>query len=226
MEKLSAKSQMAAYIAHEINNPLAGIKNAFALIEPMLSVDHPHYRYVDLIKRELDRIAGIIRTMYHVYRPPSTTSRDVSLLEAFQDIESLLVPKCRSAGVAMQLELEDKRFTIHMNAGLLRQVLFNLVQNAVEASPPGSRVILKAANTPEGAVIAVQDMGHGVPPELRDRIFQSGFTTKNDSEMNGLGLGLSACRNIVESFGGTLDFRPNEDGRGVCFEIFLPEARA
>jgi len=227
LEKLSAKGQMAAYIAHEINNPLAGIKNAFALIEGAISASHPHYKYVELIKREIDRIAGIIRTMYHVYRPqPATTVGDVSLLEAFQDIQSLLVPKCRANGVTIALALPEHGFVVRMNPGLLRQVLFNLVQNALEASPAGSVVTLRAAKAPGEILITVEDQGCGILPEWADRIFEAGFTTKQDSGMSGLGLGLSACRNIVEAMGGSLAFQSNPKGQGVQFQIRLPVARA
>lgn len=225
LEKLSAKGQMAAYIAHEINNPLAGIKNAFALIESAIPGDHPHHRYVELIKREIDRIAGIIRTMYHVYRPQQDVIADVSLVEAFQDIQSLLVPKCRAAGVEIALNLPDQGLTVRMNPGLLRQVLFNLVQNAVEASPPQERVTLGATQGPEEICITVEDRGAGIPGELRTQIFQPGFTTKRDSSMSGLGLGLSACRNIVESTGGSLGYRTNPGGAGIEFRVCLPRAK-
>jgi PAS domain S-box-containing protein len=225
MERLSAKGQMAAYIAHEINNPLAGIKNAFALIEGAIPASHPHFQYTALIKREIDRIAGIIRTMYHVYRPQNATIADVPLLEAFQDIQSLLVPKCRAAKVDIDLELPERGFAVRMNPGLLRQVLFNLVQNAVEASPAEGVVTLRAVRSSGAILITVADMGQGIPPEWAGRIFEAGFTTKQDSGMSGLGLGLSACRNILESIGGTLDFQPRASGQGVQFRICLPDAQ-
>lgn len=224
LEKLSAKGQMAAYIAHEINNPLAGIKNAFALIEGAIPRDHPHHRYVELIKREIDRIAGIIRTMYHVYRPQQDIIADVSLAEAFQDIQSLLVPKCRAAGVEIVLDLPDQGLTVRMNPGILRQVLFNLVQNAVEASPPQETVTLRAVKGAREICITVEDRGAGIPHELRAQIFQPGFTTKRDSSMSGLGLGLSACRNLVESTGGSLGYQANPGGKGIQFRVCLPHA--
>ncbi len=221
LEHLSAKGQIAAYIAHEINNPLAGIKNAFALIEKSIPEGHPHYRYRELIKQEIDRIAGIIRTMYHVHRPQAASSTELSLLEAFRDVQDLLVPKCRAAGVHIAIDLPEPGLTVRLNPGLIRQVLFNLAQNAVEASPVEGIVTLRAARASGGVIITVEDMGPGIPAALKDRIFEAGFTTKQDSGMSGLGLGLSSCRNIVGSIGGSLCFDPNPSGKGVHFKISI-----
>jgi len=222
MGRVSAKGRLAAYIAHEINNPLAGIKNAFQLVERALPEHHPHAHYAELIKREIDRIASIIRTMYHVYRPPTPEIRDVSLFQAFQDIESLLLPKLRTSGVETVVELQDPDMKVRMNEGLLRQVLFNLVLNAIDASPKGGQVVLGALRTEDECCITVEDQGPGIPPELAERVFESGFTTKRDAAMSGLGLGLSTCRNIVESMGGSLCFGSGPEGQGTVFRVCLP----
>ena len=223
LDRISAKGQMAAYIAHEINNPLAGIKNAFALLEPAIPLDHPHRRYADLIKREIDRIAGIIRTMYHVYRPPSGEQGDVGLEEVFEDIQSLLAPKCRNAGVTLTLGVEEKNLAVRCNGGMLRQVIFNLAQNAVEASPRAGTVVLGAARSGAATEITVRDQGAGIPPEWAEQVFKQGFTTKDGSGMSGLGLGLSTCKSIVESMGGTLAFH-SRAGLGCTFRVELPAA--
>jgi len=222
LDRLSAKGQMAAYIAHEINNPLAGIKNAFALLEPAIPADHPHRRYAELIRREIDRIASIIRTMYDVYRPPSQDLADVALAEVCQDIQSLLAPKCRAQGVEIALEVQPA-LGLRCNEGLLRQVLFNLVQNAVEASPRDGIVRLGGSKLAEGTEITVEDQGDGIPPELAERVFEQGFSTKRGSRMVGMGLGLSTCKNLVETLGGSLQFTSAGPGRGCCFRVRLPD---
>ena len=222
LEKLSAKGQMAAYIAHEINNPLAGIKNAFALVERAIQPGHVHARYAELIKREIDRIAGIIRTMYHVYRPPTQDVKAISLGAAFRDIEDLVEARCRAAKVDLFVSMDDPDMSVVMNEGVLRQVLFNLVLNAIDASPEGGIVTLGAARERGATLITVEDEGSGIPPELSESVFQPGFTTKRDSDMSGLGLGLATCRGILESSGGTLAFRETERGEGTVFEVRVP----
>jgi signal transduction histidine kinase/DNA-binding response OmpR family regulator len=222
LDRLSAKGQMAAYVAHEINNPLAGIKNAFALLVPAIPADHPHRRYADLIMREIDRIAGIIRTLYHVYRPPTAEQGPVALQEVFQDIQSLLAPKCRAARAEIRLDLPEPGLQARCNGGLLRQVLFNLAQNAVEASPRGGAVVLGARRSGAGIGVTVRDQGGGIPPEWAERVFEPGFTSKGGSAMSGLGLGLATCKSIVRSMGGTLDFSGNDPEPGCTFRVVLP----
>lgn len=228
LDRLSTRGQMAAYIAHEINNPLAGIKNAFDLLEPAIPLGHPHRHYADLIKREIDRIAGIIRTMYHVYRPSGHDPGEVALAEVFQDIQSLLEPKCRAAGVVIRVALADPELRVHFSGGTLRQVIFNLVMNAVEASPRGGRVLVDAGTVEGRTEIRVADQGMGIAPELGEQIYQQGFSTKLGSGMSGLGLGLGTCRSLVESMGGALSYRSGGAGvaagagPGCTFLVQLP----
>jgi signal transduction histidine kinase/FixJ family two-component response regulator len=222
LDLLSVKGRMAAYIAHEINNPLAGIKNAFALLEPAIPADHPHHRYADLIRREIDRIAGIIRTMYRVYRPPAGDTGEVALREVFEDILNLLEPKCRSAAVTISLDLPEPEFTVRTNGSLLRQIIFNLAQNAVEASDHDGVVVLGGRRGLDRVEITVRDQGTGIPPELALQVFEPGFTTKVGDRMSGLGLGLSTCKRIVASLGGTLAFEAADPGPGCVFRVSFP----
>ena len=226
LERLSAKGQMAAYIAHEINNPLAGIKNAFALVERAVPEGHAAVRYVGLIKREIDRIAGIIRTIYHVYRPPTREIRAISLRQTFEDIESLVEAKCREARVEIRFALDPVPARVTMNEGLFRQVLFNLVLNAIDASPEGGFVTLGTRLEQDQCLITVEDEGAGIASDIAERIFEPGFTTKRDSAMSGLGLGLASCRSILESTGGSLRFCTPESGRGTRFEAAIPRMGA
>jgi signal transduction histidine kinase len=222
--KLSAKSQMAAYIAHEINNPLAGIRNAFQLLDRGFPADHPHREYIPLINREIDRIASIIRTMYHLYRPEPASPRPVVLAEVFHDLESLLGPKCRNHRISLAFDPDRLGPLAGLNEGLLRQVLFNLAQNALEASPAGGVVTVTARSAGGWLEVAVGDSGCGIAPADAEKIFQSGFTTKVDTEMSGLGLGLATCRSLVESMGGSLAFLAREPGPGTVFTVRLPFA--
>jgi two-component system, sporulation sensor kinase C len=224
MEKVTARGRMAAYIAHEINNPLAGIKNAFQLLEPAIPPDHPHYRYKDLIKREIDRISGIIRTLYHVYRPDPMEARETSPLEILQDIASLLAPLCRSHDVRVDLRTPGPVDIARLPGGLLRQVVFNLVQNAVEASPKGGLVVLEASTRGGRLRFSVTDEGSGIPPELGEQVFESGYTSKHGPGMNGLGLGLATCKSLVESLQGQLFHGPGPSGQGTSFHVDLPLA--
>jgi signal transduction histidine kinase len=117
--------------------------------------------------------------------------------------------------------------TVRIPEGGLHQTLYNLVTNAVEASPQGGVVALAAelAGDKGGAdfvEITVRDQGAGIPPEFRDRIFEPFFTSKDDdSTKRGLGLGLSVVKGIVESVGGRIEFE-STPGQGTVFRVFLP----
>lgn len=225
MEQLSARGQMAAYIAHEINNPLAGIKNAFRLLEEAIPADHPRRPYADLIRRETDRISNIVRTMYSLYRPYTKETKRVYLKDVFQDLCSLLEPKLRSQDVEIRTRTVPPDLTADLPEGLIRQVLFNLIQNAVEASSPGNTVEVAGMREGSSLLLTITDQGSGIAAEEIQHVFRAGFTTKQDKEMSGLGLGLSTCKNLVESMYGTLDFFPNPAGRGTIFRVRLEIAQ-
>lgn len=213
---------MAAYLAHEINNPLAGIKHSFEVLAGSIPGDHPDFPFVGIVRRELDRIAGIIRTAYALHRPGPPQVRQCRVGEVLQDLAHLLRPRFRGKGVALQLP-EAEGFPLRrIHEDILRQVLFNVLQNALEASPKGGAVRCGAREESESIVVDVEDEGPGIPPEVARRIFEPGFTTKTAPEMGGLGLGLDTCRSLLEAVRGAITFRNLEPGPGACFTIRLP----
>ena len=139
-EKLAATGRMAAQMAHEINNPLAGIKNAFRLLRDAIPAGHPHFRYVGLIDKEIDRIARIVHETLDLYRPHPHPARRLQVDRAVQEIASLLETPSSAAGVNLVLERPEAPVEACLPEGPLHQVLFNLIENALEASPSGGRV--------------------------------------------------------------------------------------
>ncbi|MFQ5693545.1 MAG: sensor histidine kinase, partial [Nitrospinota bacterium] len=221
-EKLAATGRLAAGIAHEINNPLAGIKNAFQLIQDAVPETHPHHHYVGRIEKEINRIANIVRQMYNLYKPEPGTLREVDLNLVVRDIVALLEPKGRQRDVLLTVETPALPIRAFLPEGSLAQVLYNLLMNAIEASPAGDEVKVSTALAGAGrARIRVSDRGPGIPEDLRSRVFEPFFTTKSDPSEAGLGLGLSISRSLVEAMGGALDFE-SEPGRGTVFRTDLP----
>jgi PAS domain S-box-containing protein len=220
-EGILAKGRMAAYVAHEINGPLAGIKSAFQLLEDAIPKDHAHYGYVGLVKREINRIGTIVRTMYELYRPHAEPPREVVLSVVVQEVASLLLPRFRTQQVDVSLDFPDPDLKVVLRTDLLRQVLFNLLQNAIEASPRRGHVRVRARIEQEGLMLQIQDEGPGVPEESRERIFDPGFSTKRSGQESGLGLGLATTRRLVESMGGRVGFE-NLPAGGCAFSVHLP----
>jgi PAS domain S-box-containing protein len=220
-EKLAATGRMAARIAHEINNPLAGIKNSFLLIKDAIPSSHQYYEYVGRIDKEIDRIARIIRQMFDLYRQEQDAVRRFRADNAIYDVMALLQPSLREHGLTCEIDAGNAATIVALPEGLLRQVLYNLIQNAIEASPAGGVVKIAAGVVDQTMRISIADQGAGIPEEVRPRIFEPFFTTKSKLTTGGLGLGLSVSKSLVESMRGTLAFE-TQVGAGTVFQITLP----
>jgi PAS domain S-box-containing protein len=220
-EKLTATGRMAARIAHEINNPLGGIKNSFLLIKGAIPDDHPYYRYVGLIEKEIERIARIVHQMFDLYRPDQETPGEFWIEEAIGDVITLLEVNCRESGIQVETDTRDASVLVSLPEALFRQVLYNLLMNAIEASSPEGVVRVEAMVADEVLMVTVSDQGSGIPEEMRSQIFEPFFTTKSRLSSGGLGLGLSISKGLVEAMRGSLDFE-SKPGQGTIFRITLP----
>jgi PAS domain S-box-containing protein len=221
MEKLAAAGRLAARIAHEINNPLAGIKNSFLLIKGAIPDNHPYFAYVARIEKEINRIAGIVRHMFDLYRPEQTLPQEFSIRETIEDISILLQPLCQEHQLTLEVETQQAPNKICLPENLLRQILYNLIINAVQASPPGKTVRITAVTDPKELTLTVIDQGEGILEEVRSKIYEPFFTTKNNSGSGGLGLGLSVSKGLVESMKGKLEFE-TQLRQGTTFRVVLP----
>jgi PAS domain S-box-containing protein len=221
-EKLAAKGQLAAQVAHEINNPLAGIKNSFLLVRQGIRQRHPCYQYVDLIDREIERLSDIVRQMFTLYQPNETVANEFSVDDAIRDVAILLEPTCRRHRVVISIDRSNKSAVVTLPEALVRQVLFNIIKNAIEASPKGGQVEVAAGVTESTLTLAVSDHGNGIPEQWHNRIFEPFFTTKKGQTTSGLGFGLSVTKNIVESMGGYLRFESKNRGQGTVFTVVIP----
>jgi PAS domain S-box-containing protein len=177
VEALSGMGRVAARVAHEINNPLAGIRSAFTLVKDAVPHDHPHRHYVGAIEREVERIAGVTRQLYEVYRPEAEPGQ-ASLATITSDAVALLEQVNRAANVEIDVNLESVPSVVPVSGGLLRQIVYNLVQNAVDASPVGGTVEIAGRVEHRTLIVSVLDQGPGVPADLRQRIFEPFFTTR------------------------------------------------
>ena len=227
MEEVLAKGRMAAYIAHEINNPLMGIRNAFLLLGKAVPAEHPHFHYAALIHQEINRIGNIVKLMYELHRPASRGPVLVAPSLLLEEVAALLEPKARAHGVGLVVEPTEPGLRAKLASDLLRQILFNLLQNALEASPPGSQVRCRASLGQGRLCIQVADEGPGIAPELRAKVFEPGFSTKQKlGGTVGLGIGLGSSLQLARGMGGKLSFEnhgPCGPGTPGCtFTLDLP----
>lgn len=223
-ETMSTMGRLAAKVAHEINNPLAGIQSAFLLIKDAIPATHPYFRYVGSIEREVQRISQVTRQLYETYRPEAESGTHAAVQTVVEDAVAFLEQVNRNVGVSISVELGAVAAVVKLPEGALRRCVYNLVQNAIEASPAGAPVTVSGAIIGRDFELRVRDKGPGVPVELRERIFEPFVSTKpSQLATGGMGLGLSLVRRALEAAGGSIVV-VDADGGGAEFIARIPLA--
>ncbi len=209
-EKLSVTGRMAAAIAHEINNPLESLTNLLYLVRLESEGNPRALAFLDMTENELNRIASITKQTLQFYRDP-VMPVPVDAREILEEVVRLFTSRLTSKGVELTLHIQEG-IVFEAIKGEIRQVLINLVNNAIDAVQRRGRIDVGATlcthNGKEGVEMAVHDNGSGVSAEQADRLFQPFFSTKG---AHGTGLGLWVSKGIVEKHGGTI--RLQSDGR-------------
>lgn len=222
MDTLSTMGRVAARVAHEINNPLAGIQNSFLLIKDAVPPTHRYHEYVGAIEREIGRIAAVTRQLYETYRPDGDDGgSEAPVALVISDAVRMLEQVNRASQVTIDVDTSQAPAVLPIPSALLRQAVYNLVQNAVEASPAGETVYVRAWREGETFWLSVRDRGPGVPPGLREWVFEPFVSTKGALKTSGMGLGLSLVRKSVQALGGRIEIHDPEGG-GAEFRIRLP----
>ncbi len=219
--KLASMGKLAASVAHEINNPLSGILTFAEELYEEAAEDDPHRADYKVIFDEALRCREIVRDLLEFGRkgqPHLTRLRIEETIRLTVRLVARLAPFRR---VTIATELAEGLPTISADPGQLQQVLLNLLVSAAEAMPEGGALTVRARAEEAGVHIAVQDSGHGIPPEIQARIFEPFFSTKGGKTS---GLGLAICANIVEQHGGRLEVE-SAAGEGTTFHIRLPTSR-
>ena len=219
LQREAMVGELTASFAHEVRNPLTGVRSlAQRLAEDQVD-DPTRRRYAEVIVREVGRVERIVADLLGVSRrgaarAPETGPTELATL--FDDLRILLAPRADRSSVQVRADAGD--LSVSASRETLAQVLLNLLLNAIEHSPSGGSVALSATRDEDSAVISVRDQGPGVPPADRERIFEPLFSLRGGS-----GLGLAVVRRIANESGWTIDLA-DAPGGGAVFRIRLPLA--
>jgi signal transduction histidine kinase len=228
-EKLAATGRLAASIAHEINNPLEAITNLLYLLRRFCELDSVALNYVTIAEAEVRRMSEITQQTLRFYRQSTLPARATmeELLDAVLDMYS---PRLATLNVTVERHYEPS-LDVFCFAGEIRQVISNLVSNAMEATAAGGRLIVRARRSRDwvhtqrdGVRITIADTGSGMTHEVRGRLFEAFFTTKGAT---GTGLGLWVSHEIILKHHGIIHLRSrsaSEGGAsGTVFQLFFPD---
>jgi signal transduction histidine kinase len=220
VERLSAVGQLSAGLAHEIRNPLASIAGAVGIIERNSGSESKRSECLGIIKRETERLNRLLTSFLDFARPRPPQYHPIDLSATLDSVIALAAHAVDRKPIVLRKETPPNLPTIECDPEQLKQVLLNLLINAIQASPDDGHVVLAARNEGSKVFIRVKDEGCGIAPAIRERIFDPFFTTKE----SGTGLGLSVAHQIIEQHGGILTAEANPD-KGMTFSVVLPMKR-
>lgn len=219
IEKMATMGELAMGVAHEIGNPLAGMK---AVVQALQYEEDLPIVILDPLKRlesEIDRLAGFLRSFHGFAAPAALNLQSVLLQAVIEDVLFWIDKEARNQNIVVTVDIAPDVPPLHADAPQLKQVLLNLLLNALHAMPRGGPLLFVARSAGPGVRITVQDSGAGISPEVLPRIFDPFFTTRP----GGSGLGLAITAKIVQEHGATIEVH-SQAGEGARFVLDWPKA--
>lgn len=210
-EKMAAIGELATYIAHEIRNPMFAIGGFANSLLRSPSLDEPAREKVGIILDESKRMDKILKSLLNFAKPTDAKETVIDVNRVVQEVHELMSIGCDRQGIATRMELEPDMARAMGDPELLKQCVINIFKNAVEAMPDGGDLIIRTLMAPDRVVLQVEDTGSGIPEDIRSKVFNPFFSTKN----KGSGFGLAMTKKIIEDMGGEVDLisRPGEGTR-------------
>ena len=216
-ERLFALGQLSAGLAHEIRNPLASIAGAAGILQRNLQREHKDAECLDIISKECQRLNGLLTQFLDFARPRTPKYQTTDFGAVVDSVIQLAAHAVGKRPVELRKYIAPDLPPVQCDPEQMKQVLLNLIINAIQATPGAGEVLVSACLRHDRLLIEVKDEGSGISGADRDRIFDPFFTTKE----NGTGLGLSLVHQVVEQHGGILTAEANTGG-GMTFSVSLP----
>ncbi|MEN3045967.1 MAG: ATP-binding protein [Candidatus Hydrothermales bacterium] len=218
-ERLSAIGRVAAHMAHEIKNPLASISVGIEYIYSTLSENDPKKKHLGVILREISRLDRLIKNLLSFARRPPLKRKKINLKDMIEELSIFFSQELSEKKIELKLILPEEDIIAFVDEDQMREVMENLIRNAIEAMPDGGRLTISLGEKKGGTIfISVEDTGVGIEPSELIHIFEPFYTTKK----GGSGLGLSIVHKILEDHGAKISVE-SEKGKGTKFLIDLPK---
>lgn len=216
--RLAAISRLTGGVAHEIKNPLQAITVHLEVLKSKLADQYDFVGpEIETIAREILRLDRVVKTFLDFTRPVELKMRDLEMTALARDLSSLVGPSAERQNVRIELDAEPGEIYVHGDRDLLQQAILNVVVNGVEAMKSGGLLRLQVKREGDECCVNVFDQGSGIPPEIRDKIFNLYFSTKG----KGSGIGLAMTFRVVQLHNGTIDFS-SEPAEGTTFRLRFP----
>ncbi|GEM_PF-2651523 len=216
-EKLATLGQLAASLAHEIRNPLTVIKGFIQMLEEHYG-DESMREYLPLVMEELERVNRLLSDFLSFAKPTAPMIKDTDMRRLVESVADFMHGETERCQCPLEIRLKGNLFNVRVDEQQIRQVLVNLIQNAIDATPDGGPILITLDGTRMDCLyLSVEDKGGGIGEENLAKVFDPFFTTKD----NGTGLGLYAVHRIVDNHGGQVDIRSIQ-GEGTTIDIRLP----
>lgn len=214
-ERLSLLGEMSAVVAHEIRNPLGSIRGTAEILKDDFSPGDRKYEFVEILVKETERLNRVVEEFLRQARPQPGPRQRFDLAEELHLVTTLVAAEAKRRGVS--LELRELSAVLCGDRDQLRQVVLNLLLNALHATPAGGTVTLSARRDGAQLLLQVSDTGAGISAADLPRVFEPFFTTKEE----GTGLGLAVAKRIATAHGGTLEVA-SQEGQGTTVSLRLP----
>lgn len=219
-ERLAALGRLSTGLAHEIRNPLGAILGSIQLLHSSPGLDAEAKELCELVEREAKRLDDLVSDMLDLARPRLPELALMDLAQMTRDVLALASRSGRGSDVSLVYEGPEE-LMVRADAAQMRQVVWNLLRNAIQVSSPGARVMARLSNGSGSPILEVCDEGPGIPEEARARIFEAFFTTRPA----GVGVGLAVVKRIIDDHEFTIEVESAEES-GTIFRVEFPKAAA
>ena len=216
--RLAAIGRLTSGVAHEVKNPINAIVIHLEILrERIVQLDPESRRHMNIINSEIHRLDRVVKSLIDFSRPIELKLTSLDLRSVAAEVIALAAPEAQAEHVEIVQNLGAQPLPIRVDPDLMKQAILNVVLNGVQAMPDGGTLTLRAFASSQAAVLEIEDTGTGVSPEIRDKIFNLYFTTKQ----SGSGIGLALTFRALQLHNGAVEL-DSAPGKGATFRLLLP----